>query len=152
MKPPTYQWLAQMFGGITVVLSLLLVAWEVRQNTLAVSAQAILELNNLANTTTILVLENDSLSDLLVKARTNPDSLSESERLQHLFYYYVQITGMEAAYSFYSKGIIAETDYSSWRNSTCDFVTSPHGRKVWEGQRTTFLIEFQAYVEATCIP
>ena len=152
MKLPTYQWLVQVFGGITVVLSLLLVAWELRQNTLVVSAQAILELNVLANAATTLAVENASLSDLLVKARANPDSLSESERLQYAFYQYLQITSFEAAYCFYSKGIIAESDYSTWRNATCDFVTSPQGQKVWEEQRSTFLIEFQTYVDAMCIP
>ena len=150
MQLRTYQWLGQMFGAITVVVSLLMVAWELRQNTRTVSAQAILELNVMTNAATLLVVENEQLSAVLVKGRADLESLSESELLQFNYYHYVVITGLEATHSFYSKGILDEVDYSSWGDTICGFITSSPGREVWEVQKYTFLNEFQTFVDTQC--
>lgn len=39
----------EIIGGVAVIASVLLLAWEVRQNTQAVKAQAMLDLNVMAN-------------------------------------------------------------------------------------------------------
>jgi hypothetical protein len=62
---------AAYFGGATVVASLLLVAGEIRQNTLALSAQALQDLNVTANDVLRAAEENDQLSGVLVKGARN---------------------------------------------------------------------------------
>ena len=73
---------AAYFGGVTVVASLLLVAWEIRQNTVALSAQALQELNAMANETLLTDAENDQLSSVLEKGDDDLSSLSDAESHQ----------------------------------------------------------------------
>ena len=140
---------AALFGGITVMASLLLLAWETRQNTHAIAAQAIQNLNGMSNDTTLLVGENPQLATLLVKGS---EELSSAERLQRGYYFYAVVASFESAYIFYSKGLLNENDYSGWKRSTCGFLhKNQDGIEFWESQRNSFSDGFVAFVDTKCI-
>ena len=142
---------AALFGGITILASLLLVAWEIRQNTLALSAQAIMDLNSTATDVSMRIAESEQLAALLVKAYADRESLSESERLQILYLRFTMIQGYESAFFFYQKGILNEPDYRHWWSQTCGFILSD-GKDTWEKQKGQFNGEFRARVDTQCEP
>lgn len=142
--------LAAYFGGATVVASLLLVAWEIRQNTVALSAQALQDLNAMANEILLTAAESDQLSQVLEKGNRDPSSLTGAENVQYWAYNYALINGLDAAYGFYQKDILSEEDYSGWRIYTCNYLRGPSVRTIWNRDKTTFGDDFVAFVEREC--
>ena len=141
---------AAYFGGATVVASLLLVAWEIRQNTVALTAQSLQDLNAMANEILLTSAANEQLSAVLAKGDEDLSSLTGAERSQYWAYNYGVINALDAAFGFYQKGILDEADYSGWRTYTCDYLGQPSVRAIWEEDKATFGIEFSAHVEAEC--
>lgn len=141
---------AAFFGGATVVASLLLVAWEIRQNTVALSAQALQDLNAMANDILLTAAESDQLSDVLVKGDADLSSLSAGEARQYWTYNYGLINSLAAAHGFYQRGIINEEDYSGWRTYTCDYLGALSIQIIWEKDKATFREDFSAYVKKEC--
>ncbi|MBY6204814.1 hypothetical protein [Halomonas denitrificans] len=141
---------AAYFGGATVVASLLLVAWEIRQNTVALTAQSLQDLNAMANEILMTAAESSQLSEVLVKGDEDLSALTGAERSQYWAYNYGVINAMDAAFGFYEKGILDEADYSGWRRYTCDYLSDPSVRVIWDEDKATFGTEFSAYVEAEC--
>jgi hypothetical protein len=141
---------ATYFGGVTVVASLLLVAWEIRQNTVAQSAQASQALNAMANEILMMAAENDQLSSVLEKGDDDLSSLSDAEYRQYWSYSYGLINGLDAAHTFYRKGILSEEDFSGWRAYTCEYLGTPSARTIWEKDKATFGHDFGVFVEEEC--
>lgn len=141
---------AAYFGGITVIASLLLVAWEIRQNTVALSAQALQDLNAMANEILLTVAENDQLSSVLEKGDDDLSSLSDAEYRQYWSYSYGLINGLDAAHGFYQRGILSEKDFSGWRTYTCEYLGAPSARAIWEKDKDSFGDDFGEFVEDEC--
>lgn len=141
---------AAYFGGVTVVASLLLVAWEIRQNTIALSAQALQDLNAMANEILLAAADNDQLSSVLVKGDADLSSLSDAEYRQYWSYSYGLINGLDAAFGFYQRGILSEDDFSGWRTYTCEYLETPSARIIWENDKASFGEDFSSFVEAEC--
>ncbi len=141
---------AAYFGGATVVASLLLVAWEIRQNTVALSAQALQDLNAMANETLLTAAGNDQLSSVLEKGDDDLASLSDAEYRQYWSYSYGLINGLDAAFGFYQRGILSEKDFSGWRTYTCEYLGTPSARIIWEKDRASFGEDFDMFVEEEC--
>lgn len=141
---------AAYFGGATVVASLLLVAWEIRQNTVALTAQSLQDLNAMANEILLTAAESAQLSEVLVKGDEDLSSLTGAERSQYWAYNYGVINAMDAAFGFYQKGILDEADYSGWRTYTCNYLSGSSVRTIWDEDKATFGTEFSTYVQAEC--
>ena len=141
---------AAYFGGVTVVASLLLVAWEIRQNTIALSAQALQDLNAMANDILLTAADNDQLASVLEKGDDDLSSLSGAEYRQYWSYNYALINGLDAAFGFYQRGILSEDDFSGWRTYTCEYLEAPSARIIWENDKASFGEDFGSFVEAEC--
>jgi hypothetical protein len=141
---------AAYFGGATVVESLLLVAWEIRQNTVALSAQALQDLNAMANEILLTAAENDQLSEVLEKGEKDLSSLTGTEYKQYWGYNYALINSLDAAYGFYQKGILSSEDYSDWRAYTCGYLRGQSVRMIWDTDKATFDEDFSVFLEHEC--
>ena len=141
---------AAYFGGATVVASLLLVDWEIRHNTVALSAQSLQDLNAMANEILLTAAENDQLSSVLEKGDDDLSSLSDAEYRQYWSYSYGLINGLDAAHGFYQRGILSEMDYSGWRTYTCEYLATPSARTIWEKDKASFGDDFGEFVEDEC--
>ena len=141
---------AAYFGGATVVASLLVVSWEIRQNTIALSAQSMQDLNAMANEILLTAAGNDQLSSVLEKGDDDLSSLSDAEYRQYWSYSYGLINGLGAAHGFYQRGILSEKDYSGWRTYTCEYLGTPSARTIWEKDKASFGDDFGEFVEDEC--
>ena len=141
---------AAYFGSATVVASLLLVAWEIRQNTVALTAQALQDLNLMANEVLLAAAENDQLAQVLEKGNQDISSLTRAEYQQYWGYNYAVMNSLDAAYGFYQKGILGEEDYSGWRIYTCQYLQGQSVREIWNRDKATFGDDFAVYVTREC--
>ncbi len=109
----------EIAGFIGVVVSLIFVGFELRQNTAALSAQALLDLNLAVNEEFQAVSGDESLAEIIFKAENDPSSLTPVE-LERLKYAWLEsFNTLEAAFLFYRKGIISGEDYSTYQRAAC---------------------------------
>ncbi len=141
---------AACFGGATVVASLLLVAREIRQNTVALTAQALQDLNAMANEILLTAAENDQFAQVLEKGNQDISALTGAEYQQYYGYTYAIMNSIDAAHGFYQRGILSEADYSGWRTYTCEYLRGRSVREIWNKDKATFGDDFADYVAREC--
>lgn len=141
---------AATFGAATVVASLLLVAWEIRQNTVALTAQALQDLNAMANEILLSVAENEQLSQVLEKGNQDLSGLTGAEYQQFWGYSYASINVLDAAHGFYQRGILSLADYSGWLAYTCEYLGGQSVQEIWNRDKATFGADFADHVALEC--
>ena len=137
-------------GLVAVVASVLLLAWEIRQNTQVATAQANLDLNAMANEVLISEGQSLQLAALLVRAEDDRDSLSRAEFRQFQTHVYTMINALDAAHGFFVQGVLDEEDFSGWREYTCRYIGGKPVNEVWESFKPTFGEEFVSFVAESC--
>ncbi len=143
------RWL-EVLGLATVIVSVLLLAWEIRQNTQTATAQAMLDLNAMANEVLNAEAQSVQLAGVLVKGDEDLDSLSPVEYQQFQSHVYTAINTIAAAHGFFNEGILDEREFSGWRNYTCLYLGGPSVHAIWESLKPTWGTDFVAFVEETC--
>jgi hypothetical protein len=118
------QWV-EIVGIVAVVLSLIFVGLELRQNTAALSAQPLADLNLAANADFHLAAENVDLAGLNVRGREGIEGFSAIELERYRSSWYSTFNTYEAAFPFHQKAIISDRDYETWRRGACDSYQSP---------------------------
>lgn len=140
----------EILGLAAVMVSVLLLAWEIRQNTQTATAQALLDLNAMANEVLRAEAQSAQLAAVLVKGDEDLDSLSPVEYRQFESHVYTVINAIDAAYGFFTEGILDEGDFSGWRAFTCPYLGGTSVNAIWESFKPTWGTEFVAFVEETC--
>ncbi len=97
---------AEVAGIAALVVSLIFVGIEIRDNTAATSAQALLELNVAANEIMLLQADNAELADIVRIGDLDVDPLSETERYRYMRTIYSVLNNQENAFMFYRKSSI----------------------------------------------
>ena len=98
---------AELIGIAAVVLSLILVAMELRQNTIALEGQAVLDLNAAMAAQLDSYFEYPELREIFVKTRSGPEvDLTVDEQLLLNLQVNQLTASMEAAWVFHRFGLI----------------------------------------------
>src|SRR5262245_58206932 len=90
----------QAFGVVAIVASLGLVVVEIRENTNAVAAQAVLGLNEQSSQQNLAMASDRELVELIVRAENDPDSLSAIDVAQLENLAWINFNTQESAFSF----------------------------------------------------
>jgi hypothetical protein len=143
------RWL-EMLGLAAVIVSVLLLAWEIRQNTQTATAQAMLDLNAMANEVLSSEAQSAQLAAVLVKGEEDLDALSPVEYRQFESHVYSVINTIDAAQGFFTGGILDEEDFSGWRDYSCRYLGGSSVNAIWESFRPTWGTEFAAFVAENC--
>lgn len=143
------RWL-EILGLAAVIMSVLLLAWETRQNTQTATAQALLDLNAMANEVLSAEAQSAQLAAVVVKGEEDLDSLSPVEYRQFESHVYTVINTIDAAHGFFTEGILDDEDFSGWREYACPYLGGSSVNVIWEAFKPTWGTEFVGFVEETC--
>lgn len=143
------RWL-EILGLAAVIASVLLLTWEIRQNTQTATAQAMLDLNAMANEVLGAEAQSAQLAAVLVKGEEDLASLSPVEYRQFESHVYTMINAIDAAHGFFTEGILDEEDFSGWRNFACPYLGGAAVNAIWESLKPTWGTEFVAFVGESC--
>ena len=113
----------EWIGGAAVVMSLLLVAFEIRQNTNALAAQAVFELNQAGRDNLFMQVSDRELAGMLAKAESDPNSLTAEERYIYRIWVFSRINLFESAWKHHTRGIISDDDMEGWKSDFCNAVS-----------------------------
>jgi hypothetical protein len=147
-----YDWkqIAELIGIFAVVLSLLLVAFELRQNTAVATAQAVFDTNTVHDQSYRTRAQDPELDALIEKGHTEPDNLSERERSQFFAWIRADMNVIEAAWFYHDRGIIPQEDMEGFRDANCSRVVTSGGRQYWASEKQYFSTGFRKAIEEWC--
>ena len=135
--------LFEIIGILAVVVSLVFVTIELRNNTNAIYSQTnqgLVELNSDLN---IARMENSELADLWVRGGTDPETLTEVEQYRYRMMKGSVFNIWEQAFYSYTNGTLTDELWRGW-NSQDICIKGTH--YVWGQINEEFGIAFTAHV------
>ena len=150
MKSFSLKVVAEFIALASVVASLVLVAYELRQNTAVASAQAVTELNAIVDGAYRARAQNAVLDQLVETGHSDPDSLSERETSQFHAWLRADMNSLEAVWFYYHNGIISREDFDGYIAAICSRVTSKGGEKWWSAQAKYYAGGFRESINSWC--
>ena len=146
---------AEIIGGIAVVISLGVVAFELNQsndqaelntNALEISAYQNL-INSIININTLIATDSE-LAAIRLKTSTNPEALTSVEITRINAYYMNLIRYGDMAYFKYERGAIGQERLDSALAILALVLKSPIGRIRWERAKADFSSSYVEYLES----
>ena len=136
-------------GVLSIVASLIFVAFEIRQNTDAVRSSAIHDISRFSYDATVLSIENDEIRD--ARLAVCRGDLDESQRfLLRLYYAALMRIQMNRFYQL-QLGILDEQMILSLSGKGGAY-RNPYFAEIWPELKIDFTEEFQAYIERNVLP
>jgi hypothetical protein len=150
MKGISWKGVVEFVGMLSIVASLLLVAYELRQSTALATAQATFDLNTRLDDGYRLRSQDATLDELIETGHQDPDSLNARERSQFYAWLRADMNVFEAVWFYYLNGFIEQADLDGWRASICSRVSTPGGKRFWEREVRYFANSFRNAIEDWC--
>ena len=120
----------ELIGIVAVIVSLLILGYEIRQNTDTSAAQAIFELNESARQTLFQEATDPNLAALISKAEKDFSALSERERYMYGRWVHAYLNLYESAWRYHRRGVIDDAEMEGWKTSFCGYRARASFRQV----------------------
>ena len=150
MRSDNWKSIAEFVGIAAIVLSLVMVSYELRQSTAVATAQAVFDVNTILDESYRARAQNPELDELVEKGHSNPEALSERERSQFHAWLRADMNITEATWFYVDRGIIPRADFDGFMEAICSRVRSPGGKKYWENEAQFFAAGFRQSVDTMC--
>lgn len=142
--------LVEITSAAAVLLGLVFVGLELNQNTAAIGAQAIFELNSSSNESFRQIAQNPELSELLNRGYADPQALDDNERDRFNYWVRSIFNTYESAYLYYKKGLIEESDFAGWQGAFCNLVSQKGAEQFWTGNLGNYADGFVEDANSWC--
>ena len=148
----TVQW-KELVAALGVIVSLLFVGYQIRQNTQVARGQARQNLAYLNQEWLILQSQDAEFHELWRRAWTESDTtLSSSDSARSNFMMLLNLRRLENVYFQFSEGLVDESALSSYGLQPSPVILSiyqgPRFRAYWEDTRGSFHPDFVRFFEA----
>ena len=140
--------LGDFVGGIAVIITLLYLATQVRQNTkllrtqaLAVTAQSRVAFNNLLGT-------NPAAARVFQLGLERFNDLSEDEQRQFINLLRAQFAGYQHTFQQFEDGLVDESDWHQERRGALSALSLPHVAEWWASRKIVYAPTFVAALDS----
>ena len=137
----------EFIGGIAVVVSLIYLAGQIRQNSrlLRASTASASSVTNTAGNT--LLAQDPDLARIYLDGIADRSSLSEGDRLRFEALVTMWFNGWNQEYQFAADGVISPAVWNARRRSIGRLAELPGVRQTWSEWRGTYGDEFIDYMD-----
>jgi hypothetical protein len=132
-------------GAGAVLLGLIFVGLEVKQNTAAMQAATIQGLADSSQEHLLLLASDPELLEIQQKAVTDPDQLSETEARQYFLIERARWLRSHVAFQQFRRGTLGDEDWQPYERLLCRRKLSS-----WQEHKSLFSNRFVEFVESTC--
>jgi hypothetical protein len=139
--------IGEFVGAIAVVVSLIYLAVQIRQNTRAVRSASHQTLVSSEQAIQASISDNREVARIVVQANKDFDALDEEDRLRFLMLAGRLFSNFENIYYQYSRGLLDEDLWRPWSDSIPFFVQQPGFLRYWEIFRFGFAEPFRDLVD-----
>jgi hypothetical protein len=148
MKRKSLKRSIEVGGFLAIVTSLILLAYETRQNTLAVQASALQQHFEQHTALVSAGLQNEQLRDAQAKGTKGLEDLSGAERNLFIPYSWNIMRSNFVAFELKQSGMLPETQWRTFEAALVRRLKRSQGiRELWTIRKGEFTEEFQALVD-----
>ncbi len=140
--------ISQVIAAVGVILTLVYLGAQIRQNTRAIRRSAYQELLNHIAQVNVKLIEDRSLCELSIKLRSGLDKLEEPDRMRVLAWFGTVFRHYQNAYNLLREGVITQEHWNLLSATIERNLASTGAREMWDVVRSTFTPEFQAMIDA----
>ncbi len=137
-------------GIIFLVVEIRQTSNQIEQNTAALSAQTIFQINESSNASKRAFAQDAELAELLMRGDEDPESLTELERARFINWTRARFAFLEAYWLYQRKGLIDDRDASGLRGWICETFSVKGARWVWQNHLGNYTDGFVEDVESWC--
>ena len=142
--------IVELSSAGAVLLGLVFVGMELRQNTSVINAQAIHDLNESANNAMLQLAQDAELAALTLRGNEDFQALSDTERQQYNAWLRAVLNIHESAWMYNRKGLIDDDDFTGWKTSMCRNLQRQGLKEYWHANRDSWPTAFQDDVADWC--
>jgi hypothetical protein len=143
--------LGDAIGGVGVVLTLLYLAQQTRQNTRAVRAASFHQVADSLSDISMTIVKDPSLVSLLTRVNSDAESLSPDDTARYGYFLLATVRRIESLFFHAEQGTI---EIESWRGTqqTLHFIFGKEvAQRWWTENANRFNADFRAYVDQNVI-
>ena len=129
----------ELLGGAAVLVGLVFLGLELRQNTEAMQAATIQDLVHASSNFNVAIASDPELRNAYLTGWQEPGVLTESQREAWLLLQSSYWLRMQNIFSQYQRGTLVETDWDAYRDGICGSAVSPGGSEYWRNDRNLTL-------------
>jgi hypothetical protein len=139
--------IGEFVAAIAVLVSLVYLALQIRQNTRAVRAGAHQAMADGISALSLTLSESSDLARIMVKGHADYDSLTLEERVRFDAFVGRVFASWENVFFQRQEGLVGPDMWEAWDEAYCRIVSAPVFARFWEAARGGFLRDFQQHVE-----
>ena len=144
--------IGELIGAVTVVITLLYLAIQIRQNSQAVKNSAAQTLLSELNDSLRVASSEPTTARAVILGQTLFGELSEEGRAQFITWMFAWMRTIEQAYFQYVQGYIDEEIWEGQRAHLRQLMQAPAVKEWWLHRRCFFSQRFQHYLEELAVP
>lgn len=139
--------ITELVGLVAVLITLVFVGFELRQNTKAVESSATQEVH--ANFASWYASLQDDPELLMITVRGMQDygALNVAEKSQFIAVFMVFSSNCQTAYYKWRDGLLDEELWSGWRELSLNFFSTAGGKAFWDERSYMFGSGFRQFVD-----
>ena len=141
----------EAIGVVAIVLSIIFLAFEVRQNTLAMRATAIQATTDVARQQLLMLVTDQDAHRIEMLGHNDPNQLTSEEQRRYFYMLRSFWLGMQGLFRQWKLGILPDEEWNVMSGVICRELSNPGVRSNWSQQQLDRLIpEFVEIVESEC--
>jgi len=139
--------IGQIVGAIAVVISLIYVALQIRQNTNAIRAATAQSVHEHFANWYNSFSRDASLSQIAINGLKDYGSLSEADKARCVAVFMAFLSYSQNAFLKWRQGLLEPSLWLGWEQVIMNLVCAPGGKAFWKERSYLFGEEFRRYVE-----
>jgi len=139
--------LGQIVGALAVVVSLIYVALQIRQNTNAVRSAAAQVVHEHFASWYHLLANDAELSQIAVNGLRDYASLSEQEKVRFIAAFMAFLSYGQNAFLKWRQRLLEPALWTGWEQVLMNLIGAPGGKGLWKERAYLFGEEFRRHVE-----
>ena len=139
--------IAEFFGAVGVIVTLIYLSIQVRANTKATKDEATRSLM-LANSEVAMDAAKDAeLADIIQRGFYSPGELTPAEQARYNLYFFSYYNQVDYAYERFLEGELDERSWNKIAKEIPAYIGAPGGRNWWASDKVRFSSDFITYVD-----
>jgi len=147
MSLETIYYISSIIGTIAIVLSIVILVRDLRQNTKTLKSTMAREAGNGIQSWYLTIGNSPESSKIWINGMANPDSLSQEQLLQFFFLCQSVFWAFQTNYYLSKEGALDSQIESSITHIVLNVIEQPGFLLFWEQRQDLFFPEFREYIE-----
>ena len=139
--------IGEFIAAIATVITLVYLAFQLRQNTRALRATAFQSVVSEMGKNVQCMMDNGDLAEILLKSTTDPESLAPVEKLRINAVYVSSFRRLESVYVQYQLGTMEKEHKRGFEESMIPMLQYSYGKAWWSEAKISFYEPFVRHVD-----